>query len=133
MVEEIVRQALGQDGPYVTLLKQEGIVAERGAKFLQAFGQARVATDAFQLGPQHACSHGSLPDFLERRRFLKVRPHLAFQNHPRHRLLERLRRSDLMGVVDALDRFLGPDAVLEGQIASQSPGGGSKQSAGCED
>src|SRR5439155_22928286 len=106
----------------VTLLEQERVTTERGLNLKEAFGHARVATEAFQLGPQHVCSYGSLPDFRECRRFLEVRPHLALQNHPRHRLLESLRRPDLMGVVDALDRFLGPDALLEGQIASHSPG-----------
>src|SRR5712691_4221706 len=133
MVEKIVRKALGQNGPDVTFLKQEGVAAESGQKLLQAFGHARAAAHALELCTEHIRGYWRLPDGLERRRFLKVGPHLALQGRARHRLLERFRRPDLVRVVDALDRLLGPDAVLEGQIACNGPGGGGEQSARRED
>jgi hypothetical protein len=126
MAEEIVRKAIRQNRPDVTFLKQEGVAAESGPNLKETLGHARAATHALLFRPEHLRSYGSLPDGLERRRFPEVALHLPFQNHPRYRLLEWLRRPNLVGVVHPLDGLLGPDAVLERQIAGDSPGGGSK-------
>ena len=71
-----------------------------------------------QFALEHVGRDRSGPKLFQRRRLLQVLDDLALQQLARHRLLERLVGPDLMGVVDALDRFLGRNAIGEGQLAS---------------
>jgi hypothetical protein len=72
------------------------------------------------LAIEHLGSDRCLPEPLQGDRLLQVRPDLALDHISWDRDLEGLRGADLVAVVDALDRLLGPNALLERQLAREA-------------
>ena len=115
--EEVSRQAIDQGRPRQAFLDERPVVSERRDELVQAVRHLRSAEHALPFRAQHLGSDRRVPELLEGDRLLQVRPDHPGQNFAGDRLIEGSSRTDLVGVVDALDGLLGPDPVLEGQIA----------------
>ena len=97
--------------------------------FLQPSGYTTGPGDTLKLVLQSLRRQGGLPDRFECDGLFQVSPDFTHQEFMGDRLLERLRGSYLMRVIDALDRLLRLDAVFEGEIAGHDPALGGKQKA----
>src|SRR5713101_4815282 len=102
---------------------------EGSVQFLQPFRHPSLTRHPLHLLPEHLVCYRRTPELLERNTLLEVSANLLLQEGARYSLLERLSRPDLVGIVDALDGFLGLDAVLEGQIAGSRLAHGRKRKA----
>jgi len=112
-------------------LNHERVITERLEYLSQPVGHPRGVDDAFDFRLEHFGRDGCVPVLFQGNRLFEIGPNLLCQDIPRNPFFERTSRTNLMGVIDALDRFLRLDALFEGQFAGQTRRG-AEQGESCK-
>jgi hypothetical protein len=108
-------QTIREDRSDETLEHALRVVVQCSQDRPQAVGSPGSSDDSPELVQQQVGGDDDVPVTLERHRLLQIGSDLALQHGPGNRLLEWNRRTDPVGVGDALDLSLGPYAFIERQ------------------
>jgi hypothetical protein len=116
--KEVPCQTVDQNSPHEAFLDQESVVVERRKEQTQPGGCTGLSGNAIQLTFQHLIGDGNTPKTVQCRRLLEVILNTVLQHGVDNHLFELVSRTDLVGVVEPLNRLLDLYTLLEAQATS---------------
>jgi hypothetical protein len=99
-----------------TFLHKEAVVFKRRVDLPKSIGHARRSFNSVQLTLESFGCHSRMPELFECNGLFQICPDFLFEDLPRYCLLERLGRTNLVRIVDALDGLLGLHTLLKGEV-----------------